>query len=122
MWITFSVGGTLPGFRLFLINWLVGGRVLPHSVWNYCVSSLREELPSQQFNTWIRPLKIDEEADAGLLRLLAPNRFVCDWVCEKFLERITELARTARSLRLKWVWVPEQPLAPVAQRLAQRPL
>ena len=93
MWITFSVGGTLPGFRLFLINWLVGGRVLPHSVWNYCVSSLREELPSQQFNTWIRPLKIDEEADAGLLRLLAPNRFVCDWVCEKFLERITELAK-----------------------------
>lgn len=87
------MGGTLLGFRLFRINSVVGGCVLPHSVWNYCVSSLREELPSQQFNTWIRPLKIDEEADADRLRLLAPNRFVCDWVCEKFLARITELAK-----------------------------
>ncbi len=56
------------------------------------MSSLREELPSQQFNTWIRPLKIDENADADRLCLLAPNRFVCDWVSEKFLSRITELA------------------------------
>jgi len=63
-------------------------------VWNYCVSSLREELPSQQFNTWIRPLKVDEEAGAGRLRLLAPNRFVCAWVAEKFLERIIELAQS----------------------------
>lgn len=61
-------------------------------MWSYCVSNLQEELPSQQFNTWIRPLKIDDTADGQCLRLLAPNRFVCDWVCEKFLARISELA------------------------------
>ncbi|WP_026286876.1 chromosomal replication initiator protein DnaA [Gilvimarinus chinensis] len=66
---------------------------MPQSVWSYCVSSLQEELPSQQFNTWIRPLRIDEEADGQSLKLLAPNRFVCDWVCEKFLPRITELVK-----------------------------
>lgn len=61
------------------------------SVWNLCASSLQDELPSQQFNTWIRPLQIDESAGPGELLLLAPNRFICDWVTEKFLNRIREL-------------------------------
>lgn len=62
-----------------------------HSVWNLCASNLRDELPSQQFNTWIRPLQIDDSAETNELRLLAPNRFICDWVTEKFLTRIREL-------------------------------
>jgi chromosomal replication initiator protein len=57
--------------------------------WQGCVSCLKNELPSQQFNTWIRPLHA--EASAGELRLYAPNRFVLDWVKEKFLSRIKEL-------------------------------
>lgn len=61
------------------------------SVWNLCASSLQEELPSQQFNTWIRPLQIDETVGPDELLLLAPNRFICDWVTEKFLNRIREL-------------------------------
>lgn len=65
---------------------------MPQSVWKLCASSLQDELPSQQFNTWIRPLQIDDSARPGELRLLAPNRFVCDWVREKFLHRIRELA------------------------------
>lgn len=61
------------------------------SVWKLCAASLQDELPSQQFNTWIRPLQIDESAAPHELRLLAPNRFICDWVSEKFLNRIREL-------------------------------
>lgn len=57
--------------------------------WQSCVSCLKDELPSQQFNTWIRPLHA--EASANELRLYAPNRFVLDWVKEKFLKRIMEL-------------------------------
>ena len=64
---------------------------MPEAVWKLCASSLQDELPSQQFNTWIRPLQIDAAADPDQLRLLAPNRFVCDWVNEKFLHRIREL-------------------------------
>jgi len=55
------------------------------------VSSLQDELPTQQFNTWIRPLKVDNENATGQLRLLAPNRFILDWVSDKFLHRIEEL-------------------------------
>ncbi len=61
------------------------------SVWKLCASSLQDELPSQQFNTWIRPLQIDEVANPNELRLLAPNRFISNWVEEKFLTRIKEL-------------------------------
>ncbi len=62
-----------------------------HSVWKLCASSLQDELPSQQFNTWIKPLQIDELANQNELRLLAPNRFISNWVEEKFLARIREL-------------------------------
>lgn len=59
------------------------------SVWDKCLSQLQSELPSQQFNTWIRPLRVSD--DQGGVRLLAPNRFVMDWVNEKFIGRIREL-------------------------------
>lgn len=59
--------------------------------WQNCVSSLKNELPSQQFNTWIRPLHA--ETAPNEIRLYAPNRFVLDWVKEKFLGRIRELLK-----------------------------
>ncbi|NPU90462.1 MAG: chromosomal replication initiator protein DnaA [Gammaproteobacteria bacterium] len=61
------------------------------SLWHQCLNRLQEELPSQQFNMWIRPLQA--EVNGGQLRLLAPNRFVLDWVNEKFLGRISELMK-----------------------------
>ena len=51
--------------------------------------SLQAELPEQQFNTWIRPLQAEENEFE--LRLLAPNRFVVDWLQEHYIERILEL-------------------------------
>ncbi|WP_339340184.1 chromosomal replication initiator protein DnaA [uncultured Oceanicoccus sp.] len=59
------------------------------SVWQQCNLHLQEELPSQQFNTWIRPLKA--ETHGQQIRLLAPNRFVQDWVKNKYLQRIMEI-------------------------------
>lgn len=58
-------------------------------LWEKCLNSLESEFPSQQFNTWIRPLQA-EQAE-GKLVLLAPNRFVLDWIVERFLTRINEL-------------------------------
>jgi chromosomal replication initiator protein len=58
-------------------------------LWQQCVDLLRDELPAQQFNTWIRPLQV--EADADELRVYAPNRFVLDWVNDKYLGRLLEL-------------------------------
>jgi chromosomal replication initiator protein len=58
-------------------------------LWQQCVELLRDELPAQQFNTWIRPLQVEATGDE--LRVYAPNRFVLDWVNEKYLSRMLEL-------------------------------
>ncbi|MCC7461814.1 MAG: chromosomal replication initiator protein DnaA, partial [Gammaproteobacteria bacterium] len=63
---------------------------MEESLWTRCLRALESELPEQQFNTWIRPLQAIEVN--GSLRLLAPNRFVVDWVRTHALERIQELA------------------------------
>lgn len=60
-------------------------------LWDKCLQSLENEFPSQQFNTWIRPLQA--ELSDGKLILLAPNRFVLDWIAERFLTRINELVQ-----------------------------
>ena len=60
------------------------------SLWQQCVARLESEVPEQQLNTWIRPLHAIEDSDT--LRLLAPNRFVMDWVKDNFFERINETA------------------------------
>lgn len=63
------------------------------TLWNRCIRDLQAELPEQQFNTWIRPLQAVE--DGRVLRLLAPNRFVVDWLQEHYLERILEIIDTS---------------------------
>lgn len=59
------------------------------SLWSRCVRQLESELSEQQFNTWIRPLQAVE--DGPVLKLLAPNRFVVDWLREHFFDRIAEV-------------------------------
>ena len=60
------------------------------ATWQKCIHCLKDELPSQQFNTWIRPIRV-ATGGADTLHLLTPNRFVQDWVREHFLGRIQEL-------------------------------
>lgn len=59
--------------------------------WQKCVQALQGEISQGQFNTWIRPLSAELEADGKLLWVKAPNRFILDWVSAKFLVRIREL-------------------------------
>jgi chromosomal replication initiator protein len=61
-----------------------------NSFWRHCLSHFEKELPAQQFRTWIKPLKF--HADGGTLTLTAPNRFVLQWVRDKFYTRIQALA------------------------------
>lgn len=58
-------------------------------LWKHCLGCLENELPSQQFNTWLRPLEV--EGDEKELVIIAPNRFIRDWVSDKFLSRISGL-------------------------------
>jgi chromosomal replication initiator protein len=52
-------------------------------------AALEHELPEQQYNTWIRPLQVVETD--GKLRLLAPNRFVVDWISANLATRIATI-------------------------------
>ena len=61
------------------------------SAWSACLSAFERELTPQQFATWIRPLSGDNEA--GRFTLTAPNRFVLQWVKERFGRRIEALVQ-----------------------------
>lgn len=62
---------------------------MPVNLWLQSVDFLRDELPAQHFNTWIRPLQV--ESAGGRLLVYAPNRFVMDWVNDKYFTRLLEL-------------------------------
>ncbi len=68
---------------------------LDHSLWQRCLSVLQEELPTQQFSMWIRPLQC--VVDENIMTLYAPNRFVLDWVRDKYVDRINELVSLEES-------------------------
>jgi chromosomal replication initiator protein len=70
-------------------------------VWQKCLGVLQEEYPAQQFNTWLRPLQA-EAADTTLV-LLAPNRFVVDWVKKHYQERIMALVKQLSTDTIKFV-------------------
>ncbi|BAL22353.1 chromosomal replication initiator protein DnaA [Azoarcus sp. KH32C] len=71
--------------------------------WSFCLSRLETELPQQQFNTWIKTLQAAEDTPAPepALRLLAPNRFVMQWVRERYIRRIEELGEEFHGEPLK---------------------
>ena len=76
----------------------ISGLLPLHSVpqspaWTACLLAFERELTPQQFATWIRPLSCADES--GRLRLIAPNRFVLQWVKDRFGGRIETLARQA---------------------------
>jgi len=74
-----------------------------HDTWQNIVALLQQELPAQQFNTWIRPL--NHTSDGESLFIYAPNRFICDWVKEKYSNRITEIVSESNTGPLKLVFL-----------------
>ena len=64
--------------------------------WESCLQRFEQELPAQQFNTWIKPLRLEGE-DRALedgLRLIAPNSFILKWVRDRYLTRIEDYSRS----------------------------
>ena len=92
-----------------------------HNLWDACLRRLEQELPAQQFNTWIRPLAPESAADDTLV-LTAPNRFVLELVRERFAARIERLAceTSGRELGVRLILAratePAARSAPTAQR------
>jgi chromosomal replication initiator protein len=66
--------------------------------WSACLSQFERELPAQQFNTWIKSLRCEDDNDEPSetprrLKVLAPNRFVLQWVRERYMNKIETLSR-----------------------------
>lgn len=84
-----------------------------NAFWSSCLQQLEQELPPQQFNTWIKSLRLEDCADEGHgLKLVAPNRFVLQWVRERYLRRLEDLARQffAEPIQI-YINLPETPEA-----------
>jgi len=59
--------------------------------WTHCLERFKKELSAQQFNTWIKPLRF--EHDQNKIKILAPNKFVQQWVKDRFAQKIELLAK-----------------------------
>jgi chromosomal replication initiator protein len=63
--------------------------------WSACLSQFEHDLPAQQFNAWIKSLRLEDDAgNPRCLRLVAPNRFILKWVRERYLGQIEALSRS----------------------------
>src|SRR5260221_7083098 len=93
------------------------------TLWDACLRRLEQELPAQQFNTWIRPLAPETGDTGDTLVLTAPNRFVLELVRERFAARIERLATEAagRALALRLVLARGAEPAARAPQPAPRP-
>src|SRR5262249_25576070 len=96
------------------------------TLWDACLRRLEQELPAQQFNTWIRPLAPEADGASDTLILTPPNRFVLELVRERFASRIERLAAEAsgRELDLRLVLAkgaeaPARALAPAPRAAAE---
>lgn len=61
--------------------------------WTDCLARFESELPAQQFNAWIKSLRVESDEDGRRLRLFAPNGFILKWVRERYLDRVEALSR-----------------------------
>lgn len=59
--------------------------------WFACLGLFERELSAMQFNTLIKPLKLEDNGD--VLRIIAPNNYVMQTLKENFLERIKQLGQ-----------------------------
>jgi chromosomal replication initiator protein len=85
------------------------------NLWDACLRRLEQEIPAQQFNTWIRPLAPEAGDASDILVLTAPNRFILELVRERFAARIERLAAetSGRPLGLRLVLARVAEVAPV---------
>ena len=58
------------------------------TIWPLCQQRLKDELKADEFSMWIRPLQAAEED--GSIRLFAPNRFVLEWVRDRYLSKVRD--------------------------------
>ena len=61
------------------------------SLWQACIDQLAQELPEQQFNTWIKPLAAQVSDDFSKVTVFVANRFKLDWIRAQYAGRIAAM-------------------------------
>ena len=63
-------------------------------LWQNCVEQLAQELPEQQFNTWIKPLQATFSSDFSKVTVLVGNRFKLDWIRTQYSKKLASILST----------------------------
>ena len=90
---------------------------LGQSLWQSCVDQLAQELPEQQFNTWIKPLTALVHEDMSKITVFVANRFKLDWVRAQYSQRIAGMLEKlyGQAVAVELVITPrEAPVRPTA--------
>ena len=85
------------------------------SLWQACIEQLAQELPEQQFNTWIKPLSAQVSADFSKVTVFVANRFKLDWIRAQYASRITQMLESlyGQSIPLELALTPREAIARV---------
>jgi chromosomal replication initiator protein len=85
------------------------------SLWQACIEQLAQELPEQQFNTWIKPLSAQVSADFSKVTVFVANRFKLDWIRAQYAVRITQMLESlyGQSIALELALTPREAIARV---------
>ena len=59
--------------------------------WQTCIDQLAQELPEQQFQTWIKPLSAQVSDDLSKVTIFVANRFKLDWIRAQYSARLASL-------------------------------
>ncbi|MGE3348640.1 MAG: chromosomal replication initiator protein DnaA [Ramlibacter sp.] len=83
-----------------------------NSLWQACIEQLAQELPEQQFNTWIKPLVAQVAEDFSKVTVFVANRFKLDWVRAQYSGRITSLLEKlyGQPVQLELALAPREPI------------
>jgi chromosomal replication initiator protein len=89
------------------------------ALWQTCMDQLAQELPEQQFNTWIKPLQAKVSDDFSKVSVVVGNRFKLDWIRAQYASRIAGLLAQlyGQEVQLDFVLAPKE--APVRTAFSQ---
>jgi chromosomal replication initiator protein len=95
---------SLPGFS---------GQGAGQSLWQTCIDQLAQELPEQQFNTWIKPLSALVTDDLSKVTIFVANRFKLDWIRAQYSSRISSLMEktSGQSVHIELALAPREAIA-----------
>jgi chromosomal replication initiator protein len=94
------------------------------ALWQACVDQLAQELPEQQFNTWIKPLTASLSDDFSRIHIEVANRFKLDWIRAQYAGRLAALLQQlyGQAIQIDFLLAPkEAPARPVAPRILSEP-